>query len=470
MQNCNFTKSYWIQLITLQLRPNSLKVIGLKIYQTNRTAAFAVKFYSNGKFYTMTKYFLKLVIASLFIFCGHYCMAQINTGEIMFIGFNADGTDGFSIVALADIPASSTIYFTDNEWNELAIGAGGAFNDAAEGELTWSTGASIINAGTVINFIATGSTSDPSYGSFSGSGPALGIISGRIDLNIDNEVLYAFLGSDNITPTTFLSAIATGGFTTARGSLINTGLTAGTNAIDIPGNEDVMVYTGSTDCSTTRAACAADITNSANWSTEDGSGDQSIDGGIDFPSSVPTSFGGTALPVELISFNGKVVDGTIHLTWKTASELNNDYFEIYRSENGLDFDKVGKVSGKGTTYATSNYQFIDQPGFDNHEFYYRLVQVDYDGGIEAFPTILVVGANLLSGSSIFPNPAYDILNIRTESPPLLARLIDSSGRLVRSFSLSDLSTSIDISEVKSGNYLLSIDFSTHTELVRIIKK
>ena len=41
--------------------------------------------------------------------------AQLVEGTIMFVGFNADGTDGFAVVSLIDIPASSTIYFSDNE-------------------------------------------------------------------------------------------------------------------------------------------------------------------------------------------------------------------------------------------------------------------------------------------------------------------------------------------------------------------
>ena len=81
----------------------------------------------------------------------------------MFVGFNADGTDGFAVVSLIDIPASFTIYFSDNEWNGSVIGLGGAFINTTEGEITWSTGGSVVPAGTVVNFNSTSDDADLNY-------------------------------------------------------------------------------------------------------------------------------------------------------------------------------------------------------------------------------------------------------------------------------------------------------------------
>ena len=57
---------------------------------------------------------------------------QTNPGDIAFTAFNADGTDEFAFVTLVDIPANTTIWFTDNEWG------GTSFNDLNEGEIEWS--------------------------------------------------------------------------------------------------------------------------------------------------------------------------------------------------------------------------------------------------------------------------------------------------------------------------------------------
>ncbi|MFX6601400.1 hypothetical protein ABTG86_19985, partial [Acinetobacter baumannii] len=68
----------------------------------------------------------------------------LGAGDIAFTAFNAD-EDGWAIVALTDLAANSTIYFTDSTWD-------GATFTSAEGFHTWQTGAGIIAAGTVIRF------------------------------------------------------------------------------------------------------------------------------------------------------------------------------------------------------------------------------------------------------------------------------------------------------------------------------
>ncbi|MEQ8303422.1 MAG: T9SS type A sorting domain-containing protein [Cyclobacteriaceae bacterium] len=226
--------------------------------------------------------FLLSVIAVL---CLIFSSRAQTAGEVMFVGFNADGNDGFAFLTLVPLPTGTTIHFSDNEWNGSAIGGGGAFNDLTEGEMTWlnNTGNSI-SAGTIIVINNSSTTPAATLGTVS---------SGTIALGAGNEVLYMFLGADSSTPSLFLSAIANDGFSAGNGQLTNTGLTSGTNATSITGDEDVMVYTGSTQCTTTIANCAAAIANSANWSTEDGGGNQSNNGGIDFPASVDVNFYGT---------------------------------------------------------------------------------------------------------------------------------------------------------------------------------
>jgi hypothetical protein len=67
-------------------------------------------------------------LSILFFFAVLSSQAQ-TAGQVMFIGFNSDGEDGFSFVSLVDIPANTTIFFTDNEWNGVsAFTAGEGFN------------------------------------------------------------------------------------------------------------------------------------------------------------------------------------------------------------------------------------------------------------------------------------------------------------------------------------------------------
>ncbi len=213
----------------------------------------------------------------------------LSEGDIMFVAYNGDGDDGFAIVALVDIPANSTIYFNENEWNGSSIGSGGAFISSTEGEITWSTGSSEITAGTVVTFDEVDNAINANYGA------SVGTITGSFALGTSNEVIYAFVGTDDETPTTFLSAIANDEFNVTNGQLVNTGLAAGVDAVNIDGDEDVMAYTGSTVCNGTQAACAAQIANLTNWTTQDATGDQDQDSTVpDFPDDVPASFSGSA--------------------------------------------------------------------------------------------------------------------------------------------------------------------------------
>lgn len=113
-----------------------------------------------------------------------------------------------------------------------------------------------------------------------------------------------------------------------------------------------------------------------------------------------------ALPVELVSFDALADGSDIHLTWETASELNNAGFYVEVSPAGLPhFEQLGFVEGYGTTEQAQNYKYTVQdlaPG--PHLF--RLKQVDYDGTFEYSPEVEVSIelANQFVIESAYPNP------------------------------------------------------------------
>ncbi len=84
------------------------------------------------------------------------------------------------------------------------------------------------------------------------------------------------------------------------------------------------------------------------------------------------------IPVELTSFTA-IANGTeVELNWQTATETNNQGFEIERmSENGQ-FEKIGYVAGYGTTTESKTYSFTDSK-LSEGKYTYRLKQIDYDG-------------------------------------------------------------------------------------------
>jgi hypothetical protein len=124
-------------------------------------------------------------------------------GDIAFTALNTDGNQDFGIVALADIAAGSNIYFTDAAWNEN--------NDsftitATDGFLTWDTGNELIKSGQVIIFTDINNAYNTNFSA------SIGSLSREGSFSIDKagETIFAYIGSDMLAPSLFLTGIKNG--------------------------------------------------------------------------------------------------------------------------------------------------------------------------------------------------------------------------------------------------------------------
>ncbi len=88
--------------------------------------------------------------------------------------------------------------------------------------------------------------------------------------------------------------------------------------------------------------------------------------------------GTTTLPVDLTSFTGKNTTNGIQLNWETASEKNNDRFDVLRSNDANNFQIITSVKGKGTSNSLNKYNYLDAQPLSGTN-YYKLNQVDFDG-------------------------------------------------------------------------------------------
>ena len=86
----------------------------------------------------------------------------------------------------------------------------------------------------------------------------------------------------------------------------------------------------------------------------------------------------TALPIELLYFNIDEHEGYNHLTWSTASEYNNDYFDIEKTQDGVIYHNITTINGVGNSNNQSYYEYDDYD-MDRNVNYYRLKQTDFDG-------------------------------------------------------------------------------------------
>ncbi len=166
------------------------------------------------------------------------------------------------------------------------------------------------------------------------------------------------------------------------------------------------------------------------------------------------------LPVELTNFTAEVQGNTVLLKWETASELNNEGFQVERSKDGQNWEILDFVKGAGTTIETQRYKYSDENPL-NTTNYYRLKQIDSDG---AYDYSKIVVAQMLTKSTdlhVFPNPAntlieYQLSNTLIDEEHTIS-VYDWSGRLVREYQQSaDGLQAIDISDLYAGTYTIIV--------------
>jgi hypothetical protein len=146
------------------------------------------------------------------------------------------------------------------------------------------------------------------------------------------------------------------------------------------------------------------------------------------------------LPVTLTEFNAKVNrDDEVDLTWVTEAEINNDFFTIERSKDGINFREVAVVDGAGSSTAEHHYKATDKHPYDGTS-YYRLIQTDYDGN-ETFSEIrqVFIKKNSNVDITVYPNPVAEQFTIAFNnelSGKIFFDLFDESGRIVMTKEIS----------------------------------
>ena len=171
------------------------------------------------------------------------------------------------------------------------------------------------------------------------------------------------------------------------------------------------------------------------------------------------------LPVELIYFDVHYKNEVVEIKWTTASELNSDYFDLLRSEDGIDFEIIDRLNAAGNSISNLEYFHIDDhplPGIA----YYRLNQVDKDGKTN-LSQIVSAKAIKKSGSlsiiNIIPSQISNSILIKVDSGEnknAAIKIYDSSGKLVfsKTIFITDGMNSVSLEGIslKKGIYSLQL--------------
>jgi hypothetical protein len=184
------------------------------------------------------------------------------------------------------------------------------------------------------------------------------------------------------------------------------------------------------------------------------------------------------LSVKLIDFNAKSNAEGVHLQWKTAAELNNDYFAVERSSNASDWLQVARVQGAGNSNVLNSYEWMDNdvlPGL----VYYRLWQFDFDGTAKLIATIGVKTHCFDADDvlTIFPNPVADVLSFNyTATSEFLIKVFVTDldgknlGYMQHKVCYGKNYFQMDSSQLPKGKfYLLRIDNGKESVMAKFLK-
>ena len=111
----------------------------------------------------------------------------------------------------------------------------------------------------------------------------------------------------------------------------------------------------------------------------------------------------------------------VQITWKTATETNNDFFTVEKS-NGTDFKEVAKLEGKGNSAIENTYSVIDDTPFSGTS-YYRLKQTDLDGQSTYSKAVAVKNEPSQGELVLFPNPNGGTFKLQVISPAEKVELV-----------------------------------------------
>jgi hypothetical protein len=198
---------------------------------------------------------------------------------------------------------------------------------------------------------------------------------------------------------------------------------------------------------------------------------------------VPLNFFGTAtvscsaLPIDMIDFYGRAFEAYNALNWATATEVFNSHFDIERSPDGHNFFKIGEQEGAGNSSSVNQYAFNDYQAVGTRN-YYRLKQVDFNGGYK-YSEIIIIENNyngLFTVVGAYPNPTNDVFNIALQTEgetKLQVSIADLSGKIIQQemviVSAGSNRIEIPVNQMAKGLYMVSLtdERTKRTEKVKL---
>ena len=163
---------------------------------------------------------------------------------------------------------------------------------------------------------------------------------------------------------------------------------------------------------------------------------------------------------------------SVKITWHTASEKDNNYFDIQRSNDGSTFQTIGQIKGNGTTATPQDYAFTDDAAANGIN-YYRLQQVDFDGTMAISKAVSAYVGSGKTVFKVFPSVTKDVVNVEFKTDDAAAELTISNvaGQVVKRQKLENTEgyLTVNLSDLPNGSYIVRL-LSDKAGLMQRIEK
>lgn len=180
------------------------------------------------------------------------------------------------------------------------------------------------------------------------------------------------------------------------------------------------------------------------------------------------------MPVEFLDFKLNDLKGKVQVTWTSINEVDNDYFEVLRSVDGIHFTVIGSVKGNGTTTSISKYSFVDE-SYNSGVVYYKIKQVDFSGQID-YSGVKSVNINLIENVQFLINSEnIGILNAYLQGQEKVELSITSILGSTLEYRILDvpegnLNYELDLKNYAKGVYLISLITINQLKTFKFIKE
>jgi len=235
------------------------------------------------------------------------------------------------------------------------------------------------------------------------------------------------------------STVNNDGSISVDNNLSNNGTVHNDGSMEVDGN-----YSGSGNVDGTGSLCNSDGV------TDPTGGSKSV--------TCPICGDAGTLPVELVEFNCEFNGNGVDIKWVTLTEINNEKFEVMKSEDGINFTVISTVDGAGNSNTQLNYSVIDENS-GSGIVYYRLNQIDFDGQSHLSSIIKVEIEKHSFTVDIYPNPVNSGEDIKIDISAAgnsNIEIYNATGSLVKEFNTSDNLFKINTGDIPKGIYYLRI--------------